>query len=52
MELVTKKSDCKRLSRELLVKSPKEVIRRSLKQYVVKDNNFIVKTFYHSYNSN
>lgn len=48
MKLITRKSECKSAGRERLVKSPKEAIRRTLSNYLIKDG-LIVKAFLPSY---
>ncbi len=44
MELVTKKSACKGMSRDELIKSPKEAMRKTLKNTLTRDG-LIVKLF-------
>ncbi len=44
MELVTKKSECRGVVRNELVKSPKEAMRKTLKNSLVK-NGLVVKLF-------
>jgi len=44
MELVTKKSECKVLSKGELIKSPKEAMRKTLKNTLVR-NGLVVKLF-------
>jgi hypothetical protein len=48
MKLITRKSECRRDPQSLLVKSPKEAIRKTLNNYVVKDG-VIVKIYQPSY---
>lgn len=51
MELVTKKSECRGVSRHTLVKSPKEAMRKTLKNSLIKDG-LVVKLFPASFISN
>jgi hypothetical protein len=44
MELITKKSQCTKNRKNVLIKSPKEAIRRTLKNYLIKDG-YIVKAY-------
>ena len=44
MELVTKKSECKGTLRSELIKSPKEAMRKTLKNSLVRDG-LVVKLF-------
>ncbi len=48
MKLITKKSECKRTDIARLVKSPKEAIRKTLSNYLVKDG-LIVRAYLPSY---
>ncbi len=41
MQLVTRKSECKTSMRMNLVKSPKDAIRKTLKNYLVKDGRIL-----------
>ena len=44
MELVTKKSECRGITRQELVKSPKEAMRKTLRNTLVRDG-LVVKLF-------
>lgn len=48
MKLITKKSECKRIEKSELVKSPKEAIRKTLSNYLIKDG-LIIKAYLPSY---
>jgi len=48
MKLITRKSECKKDANEQLVKSPKEAIRKTLSNYLIK-NGVIVKVYQPSY---
>lgn len=43
--LITKKSECRRGGKDMRVTSPKEAIRRTLKNYLIKDG-FIIRSFH------
>lgn len=48
MKLITKKSECRSHPRRLLVKSPKDAIRRTLSNYLIKDG-VIIRVYQPSY---
>ncbi len=48
MKLITRKSECKRDRQNVLIKSPKEAIRKTLSNYLIKDG-LIVKAYLPSY---
>ena len=48
MKLITKKSECRSHSQHQLVKSPKDAIRRTLSNYLIKDG-VIVNIYQPSY---
>jgi len=48
MKLITRKSECRRTNNNMLVKSQKEAIRKTLSNYEVKDG-YILKAYLPSY---
>ncbi len=44
MELIIKKSQCIKSQKDVRVKSPKEAIRKTLRNYLIKDG-FIVRAY-------
>jgi hypothetical protein len=48
MKLVTRKSECRQKQAQMLVKSPKEAIRRTLSNYEIVDG-IIVRAYLPSY---
>ncbi len=48
MKLITRKSECRPLAANLLVKSPKEAIRKTLSNYMIRDG-YIIKAYLPSY---